>query len=174
MERAFRCDRFLVVCLGAMEEVEERYFKDKSFMKAELGSNPSWVWRSIWESKNILTTGIQWSIGNGEHVRIDEDPWVPMDGAFKLQRLMDNGEFVLVKQLINPSSTTWKEDIVSQLFVPDHARCILSIPLSWTKVDKLVWHQAHAGIYNVSSGYLSALNLKNRKIMGNGDEGGTD
>lgn len=89
-----------------------------------------------------------------------------MDGAFKPQRLIDDGEFVLVKQLINPSSTTWREDFVSQLFVPDHARCILSIPLLWTnKVDKLVCHQSHAGTYNLSSGYLSALNLKNRKII---------
>ncbi|XP_058222863.1 uncharacterized protein LOC131332577 [Rhododendron vialii] len=77
---------------------------------------------------------------------------------------MNDGGFVRVNQLINPSSATWKEDIIFRLFVPDHARCILSIPLSWTnRVDKLVWHQLHAGTYNVSSGYLSALELKNQR-----------
>ncbi|KAI8534858.1 hypothetical protein RHMOL_Rhmol10G0129300 [Rhododendron molle] len=55
--------------------LKSRYFNNRSFMEAELGSNPSWVWRSTWGSKKVLTTGIQWSIGNGEHVCLGADGW---------------------------------------------------------------------------------------------------
>ncbi|XP_058224562.1 uncharacterized mitochondrial protein AtMg00310-like [Rhododendron vialii] len=57
--------------------MKTKYFKDCDFMEARLGSNLSWVWRSIWEGRRVLEAGMRWSIGNGFSVCIDADPWIP-------------------------------------------------------------------------------------------------
>ncbi|XP_031127513.1 uncharacterized protein LOC116029604 [Ipomoea triloba] len=56
-----------------------RYFPNCSFLDAKPGSNPSFVWSSIRETQNMLREGVRWGIGNGEHVRVWEDPWLPND-----------------------------------------------------------------------------------------------
>lgn len=160
-------------CLMA-RVLKSKYFKDCSFMEAGLGNNPSWVWRSIWEGRKVLEAGFRWSIGNGASVRIDKDPWLPLAGDFKPRRIDADEGFTWVRQLINDDMATWKEEVISRLFFPDHARCILSIPLSWTnKPDAMVWHFTHSGHYSVSSGYMAALDLQHRR-QGSSDDGSTD
>lgn len=34
-----------------------RYFPNSNFLDATLGNNPSFVWRSIWEAKNLVKSG---------------------------------------------------------------------------------------------------------------------
>ncbi|XP_058741000.1 uncharacterized mitochondrial protein AtMg00310-like [Vicia villosa] len=41
-----------------------RYFPRMSFFDANLGNNPSFVWRSIWQARKILTLGCRRSIGD--------------------------------------------------------------------------------------------------------------
>jgi hypothetical protein len=40
-----------------------RYFPHSSFTNASLGNNPSFVWRSIWKSRQVLLLGCRWRIG---------------------------------------------------------------------------------------------------------------
>ncbi|XP_074356699.1 putative mitochondrial protein AtMg00310 [Apium graveolens] len=39
------------------------YFPEHDFLSANLGYNPSFVWRSIWESIPLLKSGVRWMIG---------------------------------------------------------------------------------------------------------------
>ncbi|MCI00237.1 RNA-directed DNA polymerase (Reverse transcriptase) [Trifolium medium] len=39
-----------------------RYFPNSSFLASHLGSNPSYAWRSIWKSRQVLTNGCRWRI----------------------------------------------------------------------------------------------------------------
>ena len=51
-----------------------RYFPKSSFLKVEMGTNPSFVWCSIMASQNLLKKGARWRIGRGNQVRIYRDP----------------------------------------------------------------------------------------------------
>ena len=42
-----------------------RYFPSCSFMDAELGANPSMVWRSLLQAHDVIWEGSIWQVGNG-------------------------------------------------------------------------------------------------------------
>uniref|UniRef100_A0A803NTG1 Reverse transcriptase n=1 Tax=Cannabis sativa TaxID=3483 RepID=A0A803NTG1_CANSA len=54
-----------------------RYYSRGDFLSAELGHNPSFVWRSIFEAKDLVKAGARVRIGNGAKTRILDDPWLP-------------------------------------------------------------------------------------------------
>uniref|UniRef100_A0A803Q977 Endonuclease/exonuclease/phosphatase domain-containing protein n=1 Tax=Cannabis sativa TaxID=3483 RepID=A0A803Q977_CANSA len=56
-----------------------RYYPNGSFLQAELGQNPSFIWHSIWEAQALVRNGARRSIGSGSSVSILLDPWLPMD-----------------------------------------------------------------------------------------------
>lgn len=113
------------------------------------------------EGRSILSDGLRWSIGNGVSVNIDKDPWIPIPGDFKARRVAIDDNFVTLNQLIHTETMSWKVEEVNRLFVPEHAQCILHVPLSCTYFnDALVWHFSHSGHYNVRLGYLGALDIK--------------
>ena len=43
-----------------------RYFPSCSFMDAELGSNPSYVWCSLLQTRDLIREGSIWQVGDGE------------------------------------------------------------------------------------------------------------
>lgn len=54
-----------------------RYFPHGQLFEAKLGTNPLYVWRGIWEAKNVLLNRSWWRIGDGLSVKIWHEPWVP-------------------------------------------------------------------------------------------------
>ena len=42
-----------------------RYFPNSSFMDADLGANPSFVWRSSLEARELIRAGTAWTVGDG-------------------------------------------------------------------------------------------------------------
>ena len=53
-----------------------RYFPNKSFLDANIGHNPSYVWRSILQSCFIVRGRAKWSIGSGALILILDAPWL--------------------------------------------------------------------------------------------------
>ena len=51
-----------------------KYFPRGDFLKANLGSNPSFTWRSIFQSLPLLKQGVRWRIGNGTQIDVWTDP----------------------------------------------------------------------------------------------------
>ena len=47
-----------------------KYFEHSTFLRAELGNQPSFAWKSIMAAKEIVVEGARWNIGNGSKVRI--------------------------------------------------------------------------------------------------------
>lgn len=55
---------------------EARYFADGNFLDSKLGQNPSFIWRSIWASKDLHMSGIRWRVGSGASINITCQPWL--------------------------------------------------------------------------------------------------
>lgn len=49
---------------------KDRYYKDGDFLSAKLGSNPSFIWRSVLAAQGLLRRGARKGIGNGNSVFI--------------------------------------------------------------------------------------------------------
>lgn len=61
----------LVTCI-----MRARYFPNSNFLDAKMGSNPSYVWRSLMEAQDIVRQGFRKRIGNGESTGIWQVPWL--------------------------------------------------------------------------------------------------
>lgn len=53
-----------------------RYFPNTSFLEAELDNNPSYLWKSIWSSQDLIHVGARVQIGNGLSAPISGSPWL--------------------------------------------------------------------------------------------------
>lgn len=56
--------------------LKSKYFKNSDIMQAVLGANPSYVWRSILWSRDLIRGGLCWRVGNGQHIQALTDPWI--------------------------------------------------------------------------------------------------
>ncbi|XP_019168841.1 PREDICTED: uncharacterized protein LOC109164747 [Ipomoea nil] len=93
-----------------------RYFPTTSFYEAVLGGNPSYVWRSIMASQNLLKSGCRRRIGNDRDTQIWGIPWLPdLQNPYVDSVQVDNGHDLLVSDLIDASTGSWKNDYLQQL-----------------------------------------------------------
>ncbi|CAK8561300.1 unnamed protein product [Lathyrus sativus] len=93
--------------------------------QANLGYNRNFVWRSIWNANYVLSLGCKWSIGDGSHVKVINEPWIKgkKEGCLSGPQKQDAGE-------------------------------ILQVPLlEEVKKDMMIWKAEQNGSYIVRSGY---------------------
>jgi len=45
--------------------LKAKYFPKSSFLDAELGKTPSFMWRSFLAAKDLLSNGVLWRVGDG-------------------------------------------------------------------------------------------------------------
>lgn len=53
-----------------------RYFKHSDILEAGIGSNPSFIWRSLCWSRDLLDAGLCWNVGTGDSIQIYKDAWI--------------------------------------------------------------------------------------------------
>lgn len=95
-------------------------------MTATLGSNPSYVWRSLHWSRDLIKKGLCWRVGNGQKINAKYDPWIPGLPNFRssLNQLLDN--IIKVEQFISAEGI-WKEDDIRRVFPTYEAEAILNM-----------------------------------------------
>lgn len=49
--------------------LKSRYFKNVDIMDAGLGSNPSYIWRSLLWGRDLIQKGLCWRVGNELHIK---------------------------------------------------------------------------------------------------------
>ena len=65
-----------------------------------LGSNPSYAWRSIHKSLEVLKQGTRWKVGNGKMIHIWDDKWLSTPTTYKaISPPKDFGDFPMVSAL---------------------------------------------------------------------------
>lgn len=53
-----------------------RYYSQNSFLEAELGASPSYVWPSVLAAKEMITVGMGKRVGSGGSTKILGEPWL--------------------------------------------------------------------------------------------------
>ena len=61
-----------------------RYFPYINIMGANLRYNPSYAWRSIYNSLEVIRKGTRWRVGNGRTIHIWKDKWLPIPTMYKI------------------------------------------------------------------------------------------
>ena len=140
--------------------LKTRYFQHKDFLNAKLGSNPSFIWRSILWGPQIIHAGSRWRIGNGQQIEIHKATWIPKPLTFKHVFKPNMPTDALVSELINEENQ-WDERLIYNHFDRLDADNIVRIPLPRRpQEDEIIWHYEKKGQYTIRSGYQTALKLK--------------
>ncbi|XP_058750421.1 uncharacterized mitochondrial protein AtMg00310-like [Vicia villosa] len=132
-----------------------RYFPKTSFFEANLGYNPSFVWRSIWKAREVLMLGCRWSVGDGSQIKIMHEPWIRGRAVGCVNGPQQQGTYnLVVKDLLLPNVKQWNMRLIRELFDCVGAKAITYVPLiEDVTVDRLVWKDEKDGQYSVRSGY---------------------
>ena len=148
--------------------LKAKYFPFGDILNASLGSNPSYTWRSIYQSLEVIRSGTRWRVGNGRLIHIWEDKWLPTPSTYKVITPPKKFEdFPLVSSLIDHDTKWWKPNVVRALFLPFEADTILKIPLSQNlSEDALIWIGSKRGVFTVKSAYFIAAKLQADKDVG--------
>ncbi|KAL0010668.1 hypothetical protein SO802_005776 [Lithocarpus litseifolius] len=135
-----------------------RYFMNGDFLHAELGRQPSYAWRSIMAAKHIVHAGHRWQVGDGTTVRIWKDRWIPKPSTFcPISQQNTLPLESTISELIDEDTGEWNATLIKQIFIPDEARTILSMPRSHRRAnDRIIWAYTPKGNFTVNSAYKVA------------------
>ena len=111
-----------------------RYFPRCSFMKAELGHNPSFVWRSLLAARDLIREGSIWRIGNGQSIAVSDKNWLSHPLVFKPGANTN----LKVGDLIHHETMQWNRPLIQATFMQSTQNTILRTQLNNTHAqDKL-------------------------------------
>ena len=139
-----------------------KYFTDTTFLEAQMGRRPSYIWRSILFAREVIKMGSRWVIGNGRRVHIWNDRWIPVADMYKVisLKVQIRGGEEMVSALIDEESRGWNSNLIRTSFLPREAEVILGIPLSPIALeDSQVWIKMPNGIFTVKSAYKIAYKM---------------
>ncbi|KAI5348825.1 hypothetical protein L3X38_001712 [Prunus dulcis] len=69
----------------------------------------SWGWKGILQGHSVLVAGLRWRVGNGDSIRVKEDPWLPVPYTFRtISHHVDMP--IYVKDLIDLDTKQWRGD----------------------------------------------------------------
>jgi hypothetical protein len=96
--------------------LKAKYYPSSSFLNAKLGHNPSFTWKSIWNSREVLQLGLHWRVGDGRHISIWDDWWIPTKQPHLITSPMNSanlGEYRMVVDLMEAQPRRWKNDALN-------------------------------------------------------------
>ena len=109
-----------------------KYFPSRSIFDTKVASG-SYAWQSIAKARNLVQTGLLWSMGNGRKINIYEDRWLPGgDSACILSPKNGVASNWEVAKLLTARGEGWNDQLVEALFLPFEAQRIKSIPVPVT------------------------------------------
>lgn len=104
-----------------------KYFSETDVLTAGLGHNPSFIWRSMLEAKQLLNTGIRWRIGDGMNIQILDQPWlVTADNPFITSDAKPLQGHT-VASLLCTDKLEWDLDVLTDVLNVRDRSCVLAI-----------------------------------------------
>lgn len=108
--------------------------------------------------REALTTGLIKRVGDGSSISIWNDKWIPSTATMVPLASPTNTFVSLVSDLIDPSTWSWRRELIRDMFLPSDAQAILNIPLrSGGGDDFLAWANEASGNYTVKSAYRALV-----------------
>lgn len=139
------------------------YFPDDDFLEATLGSNPSRVWRSVMDGREVLREGLIRRIGTGEDTPIWTMNWLPSGNMRRPVKVSKPNLPVMVSELIDSSEARWDMEKLSQFFTPADVVTITGIPICTRRqADYWAWHHDRRGMFTVRSAYYMLVHKKDQ------------
>lgn len=97
--------------------IRSKYYPNTSLLEAQIGHYPSFIWRSIYSTLNILKEGEGKRIGTGDNVLIWGDPWLPHYGhPYIASPIVAGLENAMVNILKTPHAPQWNDYLLRELF----------------------------------------------------------
>lgn len=93
-----------------------KYFPQGDISQSKTTANMSYTWRSICRGLGVLKNGMIWRVGNGSHINIWSDPWLPRGQTRK--PIIPKGSNIITKveELIDPYTGRWDVELLKQTF----------------------------------------------------------
>jgi len=152
--------------------LKARYFPTSDFFASQVGHNPSYVWRSIWNVKVVIQNGFKWSIGSGTSISVWDPHWIRSGYTITPLAMINPAMANLcVADLLVPNLKIWHMENISILFDNVSAYHISRTPLlASVQNDRAVWKFEKNGVYSVYSAYRDImerdLNTHQNRIVG--------
>ena len=93
---------------------------------AKLGSNPSYIWRSLLAVRDVIWEGSSWRVGDGQQIGVVSHKWLPNTPIFLHEPMGD----MKVCDLIDQSTRQWDRGKIAATFTPRTYAEILATPLN--------------------------------------------
>ncbi|KAL8149774.1 hypothetical protein AgCh_006690 [Apium graveolens] len=138
-----------------------RYYPGGTFLNAKIGSNPSYIWRSVLESQSVLKQGV----GNGQTINIIEDLGLPVVNDPYIHTRNESIQNQKVSSMLEINSNCWDVEVVTDVFESRDVNIILNIPLNNDVEDTWYWRREKPGNYTVKSAYLMIQESKCDRML---------
>lgn len=136
-----------------------RYFKNCDIVEAQLGNNPSFVWRSLCWGRELLKEGLGWIIVNGNNINACGKDWFAKWALTSRSTCKEQGK--KVGDYIS-NDGKWKENEVRKDFLAYEANEILDrVIVREGSTDKRFWRFHPKEKYTVITGYKLGIEIKN-------------
>lgn len=138
--------------------LKARYFKHTNIMEASLSSNPSYLWRSLLWSRDIIRARTLWKVGNCHTINARWDAWIPSLSVGRIRSNISYDCNVYIKDVIN-NSGDWDIQKAKSMFLPFEVNVIQKVPTIGTNhPDRRFWQLEKNGTYSVKAGYWNTTN----------------
>jgi hypothetical protein len=138
--------------------LKAKYYASNTILEAKIGTNPSYVWRSILGASDILKEGLFCRIGNGENTRIWGDKWVPIPTTYAIHSVPRGLDIeAKVMELMDRDRHAWDKAKLEQLFSAEEVKAILEIPINPQREDAVIWREGPNGLFTVKTAYHQAM-----------------
>jgi hypothetical protein len=105
--------------------LKARYFPNSDILHCAPRDGISYSWISILKGAKLFKEEVIWRIGNGEKVKIWEDPWLPKGSTRKQATPRRSCVLTRVSKLIDSTTGEWNEQLIRDIFWPQDADEIL-------------------------------------------------
>ncbi|KAG7586300.1 Reverse transcriptase zinc-binding domain [Arabidopsis thaliana x Arabidopsis arenosa] len=141
---------------------KSRYFRKSDPINAPLGSRPSFAWKSIHESQELIKQGARAVIGNGATVNIWKDQWLGSKPARPLRSAemtdphwyQQVSHSILGKDILLEDGREWNKELLRAMLSEEDRRMVEELrPGGNATGDCFTWDYSKSGHYTVKSGY---------------------
>ncbi|TYH52132.1 hypothetical protein ES332_D09G006800v1 [Gossypium tomentosum] len=128
---------------------KSKYYPSITFWNAQLGTGPSYVWRSIFVARKLMENEVGWSVGSGMNISIWRDSWLLSWAGGRIQNTLVNNFINKVAYLIDTNTKTWNMELITSVFNVKDAVAIKCILLSHSIDEaRLTWKDDKCNLPN--------------------------